>query len=203
MRRTKQEAALTRQAILRSSLAVFSTRSYSGARLDDVARLAGVTRGAVYWHFGSKAGLFEALLEGSSTRVSEVVLGAFREDGNFTEVVGAAFQRLLTMVEQDRGLQAVMELALLKTEDSPELRTVRRRQLEAADTLVQALAEIMRQAATRMQIRPDISPEAAARGMLALQQGIIQQWLLHPRAFSLGDISAAAAGIFLEGVRRK
>jgi TetR/AcrR family acrAB operon transcriptional repressor len=44
------------------ALRVFSTRGYSAARLSDIAAEAGVTRGAVYWHFKNKQGLLFAIL---------------------------------------------------------------------------------------------------------------------------------------------
>jgi len=62
-RRTKEEAGLTRASLLRAALAVFSTKGYAAATLEDVAAKAGVTRGAIYWHFGSKAELYTACRE--------------------------------------------------------------------------------------------------------------------------------------------
>jgi TetR/AcrR family acrAB operon transcriptional repressor len=62
MRRTKEEAEETRQQLMDAALKVFSARGYSAARLSDIAAEAGVTRGAVYWHFGSKEGLLFAIL---------------------------------------------------------------------------------------------------------------------------------------------
>lgn len=58
-----QETAATRERILTAASAVFAERGYSGASLDMVARTAGMTKGAIYWHFSSKAELFCALLE--------------------------------------------------------------------------------------------------------------------------------------------
>ena len=62
MRRTKEEAEETRRRLLDAGLKVFSTRGYQAARLSDIAGKAGVTRGAVYWHFKNKKGLLFAIL---------------------------------------------------------------------------------------------------------------------------------------------
>jgi TetR/AcrR family acrAB operon transcriptional repressor len=62
MRRTKEEADATRRQLMDVALRVFSTRGYSAARLSDIAAEAGVTRGAVYWHFKNKQGLLFAIL---------------------------------------------------------------------------------------------------------------------------------------------
>lgn len=62
MRRTAAEAAETRQAITRSALHLFASDGWEGCSLADVARGAGVTRGAVYHHFIGKRDLLEAVL---------------------------------------------------------------------------------------------------------------------------------------------
>ena len=60
-RKTKEEADKTRRAILEASFEVFVQKGFARATLEDVARKAGVTRGAVYWHFRDKTALFSAL----------------------------------------------------------------------------------------------------------------------------------------------
>ena len=63
VRRTKTEAAATRQKLLDAAAAVFRERGVAHSTLAEVAAAAGVTRGAVYWHFRDKAHLFDALCE--------------------------------------------------------------------------------------------------------------------------------------------
>ena len=57
-RRTKGEALETRHRILDVAERVFSERGVTRTSLADVAKAAGVTRGAIYWHFADKADLF-------------------------------------------------------------------------------------------------------------------------------------------------
>lgn len=61
MKRTKAEAEQTRDAIIAAAITVFLERGFSRATFDEIARTAGVTRGAVYWHFNSKLEIFDAL----------------------------------------------------------------------------------------------------------------------------------------------
>ena len=63
MRRTKEEAAETRENIVAAAIRVFAEKGFSGASLSDIAGEAGVTRGAIYWHFKNKEMLFEELLQ--------------------------------------------------------------------------------------------------------------------------------------------
>jgi len=62
-RRTKEEAAETRQQILDTALDVFSRKGFSRTTFVDIAAPIGLTKGAVYWHFKSKADLLAALIE--------------------------------------------------------------------------------------------------------------------------------------------
>ncbi len=62
-RRTRQQALATRQGILDAAVHVFLERGFKRSSMQHVADRAGVTRGAVYWHFRSQLELLEALLD--------------------------------------------------------------------------------------------------------------------------------------------
>ena len=59
--RKKTEAR--REAILDAALEEFAAKGYAGARMEDIARRAGVAKGTLYLHFGDKEGLFNGLAE--------------------------------------------------------------------------------------------------------------------------------------------
>src|SRR5687768_3187363 len=63
MRRTKEEAAKTRAAIVDAGLACFDRRGIAGTTLADIAAEAGVTKGAVYHHFAGKEAILHELRE--------------------------------------------------------------------------------------------------------------------------------------------
>jgi len=61
MRRTKTEAEQTRETVLAAAIEVFLERGVARATFEQIAQAAGVTRGAVYWHFRDKLEIFLAL----------------------------------------------------------------------------------------------------------------------------------------------
>ena len=63
MRKTKTEAQKTRRYLLDAALEVFWRDGVIRASLQAIAQEAGVTRGALYWHFKNKEDLFETLFE--------------------------------------------------------------------------------------------------------------------------------------------
>ena len=91
MKRTKEEAAVTRENLLQAGLVVFGRKGYDAATLEDVAHEAGVTRGAIYWHFGSKTELFNALMEKYSSRGTIILQQAASEGGTFTQILTRVF----------------------------------------------------------------------------------------------------------------
>jgi TetR/AcrR family acrAB operon transcriptional repressor len=203
VRKTKEEAALTHRSLLKAALAVFGERGYSAATLQDVAARAGVTRGAIYWHFGSKAELYAALIEEYSTRGAEITQGAIAEGGTYSDVLRRVFVRLLIAVEEDADLRAAMELSMYKTEMTDELQHGLRQQRQAGRRLLQGIAGAMQQGIDSGELRPDVRPEDMAHAFIALQNGAIYLWLADPRAFSLRGIADALAEIYLMGVHRR
>ena len=61
MRKTKEQAQQTKDSILMAALDCFSSKGFFNTSLDDIAKTAEVTRGAVYWHFKNKAEIFDSL----------------------------------------------------------------------------------------------------------------------------------------------
>ncbi|HEX3272405.1 MAG TPA: TetR family transcriptional regulator [Ktedonobacterales bacterium] len=201
MRKTAAEAAETRQAILRAALDEFSQRGYSATTLDGIARAAGVTRGAVYWHFASKAALYEELLRAFGGQAGAIMGAAAAEGGDFITICQRILTRLLTRLEEDRELRAVMELSLFKTEHTAELAGVVANQRASMNELIAQLAGIMQAGIAQGALRAGLDPWDVARGFLAYQQGIFHLWLTDPDAFSLRERASALADLFIRGIR--
>jgi AcrR family transcriptional regulator len=77
-RRTTDQAAETRALLVHAGRELFGSIGFSATKASDIARRAGVTRGALLHHFGDKEGLFAAVLEEveaeSATHVLEVAI---------------------------------------------------------------------------------------------------------------------------------
>jgi TetR/AcrR family transcriptional regulator, acrAB operon repressor len=200
MRKTKEEAAITHDKLLKAALEVFSRKGYASTTLEDVAKETGVTRGAIYWHFGSKTELYGALLNKYSSRGSEITQAAAAEGGSLTDILRRVFTRLLEAVETDPALRAVMEISLFKTEWTPDLSDYRKQQQENSHFLVAGIAETLRQGVATGDLRPDIDPLEMARAFVAFSNGAIYLWLQDPASFSLKESASALAEIFMKGI---
>ena len=81
VKRTRDEAAETRNGILDAAERVFSVRGVSHTSLEDIAKAAGVTRGAIYWHFRNKSELFTAMVDRVTFPLGDPGTGGTGDDG--------------------------------------------------------------------------------------------------------------------------
>lgn len=62
-RKTKAEAAATRESVLMAALDLFTEKGYSRTTCAEIGKRIGMTRGAVYWHFENKEALLAVLID--------------------------------------------------------------------------------------------------------------------------------------------
>lgn len=201
MRKTKEEAAVTRRNLLDAALTVFSQNGYAATTLEDVAKEAGVTRGAIYWHFGSKAELYTALITEMNAGTTRTIEDAVAEGGSFLEVLHRIFVRLLEDVEKDEKVRAVSELVLFKTAIVPELEEGMMQKRAGVAQSLQMVEDAVSEGIKSGEIRADINPRDAALALLSIQQGMLTAWLLTPDLFSLKEHAAPVLDIVFAGLR--
>ena len=202
MKRTKEEAAVTRATLLKAALSVFSKKGYAAATLDDVAATAKVTRGAIYWHFKGKADLYNTLVEEMSARGASVVQQAVAEGGTLIDILRRVFISQCALIEDDKEARAVMELALFKTGLDSELQVGRKKQIHAGNALIAGIADAMKMGVSQGVLRDDMDPTDMARAFIAFENGAIQQWLASPKSFSLKKSAESFAEILIKGLQK-
>jgi TetR/AcrR family transcriptional regulator, acrAB operon repressor len=202
MKRTKEEAAVTRAIVLKAALSVFSAKGYAAATLDDVARAAKVTRGAIYWHFKSKADLYNTLVEEISARGASIVQQAVAEGGTLIDILRRVFVSQCALIEDDKEARAVMELALFKTGLDPELQAGRKKQIDAGNALIAGIADAMKMGVSQGILRDDVDPVDMARAFIAFENGAIQMWLASSKSFSLKKSAESFAEILIKGLQK-
>jgi TetR/AcrR family acrAB operon transcriptional repressor len=196
MRRTKEEAEKTRQDILNAALGVFSRKGYEAARLETVAKQAGVTRGAIYHHFDGKEALYLALFDDATAIGNQAIQRAMQEGTSFLDTVEKILVYTLNLLEEDVRFRQVKRLSL----QTVDMRAVRERSHREAETLVESVGEAFRGGIASGELRPDLDPLTAARAFLAYQNGLAHLWLANPDAFSITDNAPDLAAVFLHGV---
>jgi|FLYN01.1.fsa_nt_gi TetR/AcrR family acrAB operon transcriptional repressor len=200
MRRTKEEAEVTRKTLLEAGLKVFSRKGYADTTLDDIAEEAGVTRGAIYHHFGNKAELYNAVLVEGWKRIIPAVERGIAEGSNGLEQLKRSFVYFVKFAVEDDTFRAINELMLFKTPMSEELEEgmeIKRRGMRGG---IHNVAEFVRKGIADGSIRPDVNPLDVGIMIITLQNGLVATWLLDPKLFSITERAEAMADIFFSGL---
>src|SRR6266404_6297013 len=115
-RKTKMEAAVTREQLLDAAETVFRHRGVTRTSLAEVATAARLTRGAVYWHFKDKAALFAAMCERATLPLDAMLNAASGEttDEPLTVLRDLMVGALRHLATAPRA-QAVFEVIFLNT----------------------------------------------------------------------------------------
>jgi TetR/AcrR family acrAB operon transcriptional repressor len=199
-RKTKAEAAATRKALLDAALIVFSQKGYTAASLEEIAEHAGVSRGAIYWHFHSKAELYNTLVEETSAQTEQVIRRAVAEGGGILDTHRRVMIGLLVLLEEDATYRAVQELVLFKTEVTPDLEEGIKIKAAAFRNIEARIAVTLRAGIAAGEVRADLDPVIGARAALTYINGIISTWLVDQRAFSLREDAPALVDVFIRGI---
>jgi AcrR family transcriptional regulator len=100
-----ERSAARRDAILDAALDEFAARGFEGARLDDVARRAGVAKGTIYLHFRDKEALFQELVRSALSPFVATIEGAGGKDmplrAVFDHLAGAFVREVLGTRRKD------------------------------------------------------------------------------------------------------
>jgi AcrR family transcriptional regulator len=157
-------AAETRERLLSAAADVFAERGYDGTRVADIAAAAGVSNGAMYAHFGSKAELLVAALRTYGRRLLEEAFAA-DPDRSVTDFL-LEIGRWLPRRRDARGY-LIVEALVAARRDQDVARPMRDYVGERGDWLV----SLMDIAQAQGEIEPTLSPNALAHFCLLLSIG--------------------------------
>lgn len=157
-------AAETRERLLRAAAGVFAERGYDGTRVADIAAAAGVSNGALYAHFGSKAGLLVASLRRYGPQVMSTLLAAApeRSIGDLLLAIGRWLPR-----RRDRHRHLIVEALVASRRDEDVAGPMRGYVGERAGWI----ADLVRAGQGSGELDPAVSPEALAHLCLLLAMG--------------------------------
>lgn len=177
VRHTKAEADRTRTRVLEAALVAFAEGGVRTTTLEDVAARAGVTRGAVYWHFTDKAALVTELVEsmrwpldiGDDVAAYEAhpqPLELLREQ------LCRQIERCMADPWQSRAVKIVLRHGVESELPAPAMARVE----GALAETVWRLGRVMAIAHRRGQLRAGLRPASVARCLHAIGVGVLTEY---------------------------
>ena len=198
VRKTKQEAQETRMGLLDAAEQLFQQRGVSQCSLQDIAQAAGVTRGAIYWHFKDKAELFDAMMERATMPLEEGM--SLHQDS--AEVLSLAELRwglinvFYSTVHNERT-RRVFDIAMQKVEYSGEMQALQQRKLDSRRGWREQNRAAFEHAKAIGVLPVGLNCAVAGVALVALVDGLLQQWVMDPSAFDLMEVGQAAVNGFM------
>ncbi|MEQ4339735.1 TetR family transcriptional regulator [Pseudomonas syringae] len=202
VRRTKEEAQITRSQILEAAEQAFYERGVARTTLADIATLAGVTRGAIYWHFNNKADLVQAMLDSLQEPLDEMAEASQSEDEE--DSLGCMRNLLIHLFHElalDPKTRRINEILFHKCEFTDEMCDFRRQRQDNAIQCHDRITLGLNNAVRQGQLPKGLDTARAAVALFAYVNGIIYQWLLVPDSFSLPAEAEQLVDVCLDMLR--
>ena len=202
VRKTKQAALATREALIDAAERVFRRDGVTRTSLADVAAEAGMTRGAIYWHFRDKAQLLEAMCARTvlplDAALAESASGS--PDDPLATLRGLAVGALVRLA-QDPHLHAVFEILFHKCELTGDL--AERSAVRARDRArcLGGVERLVRLAIHQGQLPGDTDPALAARLLHGGVVGLMHDWAGASEEYDLASAAPALVDALIAGLR--
>jgi TetR/AcrR family acrAB operon transcriptional repressor len=198
-RKTKQQALETRQHILDVAIRLFSQQGVSATSLADIAKSAGVTRGAIYWHFKNKSDLFNeiwALTESSIGDLETEYRAKFPDDP--LSVVRELLIYILQATVTEERRRLMTEIIFHKCEFVGEMEVLQQARrvlyMEGNERIEASLQRCMEVGSLPKTLR-------VSHAVIVLRSyitGLIENWLVAPDSFDLYAQAKDHVSILLE-----
>ena len=201
-RRTKDDAEKTRDAILDAAEQVFYDRGVSRTSLEQVAAAAGVTRGAVYWHFRNKTELCEAMSQRVFLPQEDVLerLASSASDKPLEDLQKACCQSL-ELIATDKQRHRVISILMFRCEYTDDMALIMERRMQCKARMLDRCARMFARAKKLKMLAIGWTPQLAAQSLQALMGGLILYGLEGKNGFDLSKSGQASIKAFFRSVK--
>ncbi len=205
-RQTKERAEQTRERIIDAAEQVFYRRGVTRASLEEIAREAGVTRGAVYWHFADKVEVFRAV-EDRAKQPYEQMRAALRSSVPHAvsaveamQVLEASIVGAFERIQTDEQARIRLTVMLLRCDYVDEMAGALERQVELTRSFFSELQQYFNVVIPPPAPGSGWQPEEAAQVLQVVVHGSFMRWLRSPDEFPINK-GVAAIKSFIAALR--
>lgn len=201
MRRTKEESEKTREDLLNAAVRIFSEKGVARSTLDEIAKAAGVTRGAVYWHFENKTQIFEALRERLHRPFVDMILEDLEKDHPepMRQLRDLCIQIMLD-IEKDEQKQQNLILFLMKSDYSGDLAPYKDKHREKKAESMRLFKRYIEKAKKAGKLNTQADPELLTQCISCFMKGILFEYLDNPEGFDIENKAPKLITLFFSNL---
>lgn len=201
-RKTKAQALETRHQILDAALAHFSEHGVAATSMGDIATAAGVTRGAIYWHFKNKSDVLHQIWLRCDAGLDDMELEyQTKYTSDPLSVIRSMLIYILDATARDPQRRALMEIIFHKCEFVGEMSTLRDMRQSLLLECYDRIEVVLRQCIEAGQLPARLDTLRSARLMCAYINGMMENWLFNTQAFDLAADAPELVDAFLDMLR--
>ena len=202
-RKTKEDTELTYAALLAAAEQVFFEKGVAQTTLSDVAAAAGMTRGAIYWHFKDKAALLRTLF-GQAMLPMETMLAELEScpDDNPLGALRQFCIHSLTSLARSPQQQRIFSILFHKCDNVGEAAaSLMEHEQACSDECQLRVMRIMQKAVAMGQLPPDTDVFLSQQILKNFAMGTMSEWLLNPQLYALDANAAAMVDMLMAGLK--
>ena len=180
VRKTKEDAELTRQRIIDAARAVFLTRGVSRSTLEHIATEATVTRGAVYWHFKNKTDIFYALRDRAFLPLIDRMydtLGIQSDNIDPLTQIENSLCDTIDELNENIEMRQIYEIMMIKCEYVDEFATVLQQILSNCSNITEKIQLAYDRAREQNLLTTTLTPHALALDTHLFFSGLLHMWV--------------------------
>lgn len=171
----------TRQLLIQAGIQLIGEKGYDGASIGDVAAFAEVTKGAVYYHFGSKENFVLEIIRQRTESNIEQFKKLAKENFSLTEWIKRSFSAIIGFSDP---AQQLFLLQVMMAGLRPEYERIRESMAEIHAEWRGLFTEMIMLSDEYRQGRVLGEPEVIAAGIMALIDGLLIHSRLEPETFT-------------------
>ncbi|CAN7235951.1 TetR family transcriptional regulator [Pseudomonas solani] len=203
MRRTKEEAEKTRSDILAAAEVLFLENGVAHTSLEQIARAAGVTRGAVYWHFQNKAHLFHEMLNQVRLPPEQMAQRLHGAEGrDLLQSLLELCVEAITSLALDEQRHRIFNILLHRCEFTEELREAEDRHNAFVNQFIDLCEELFARPGCVERLMDGLTPRLASRALHAQVIGLFTDWTRDPELFDPQREAGILVGTLFRGMFR-
>lgn len=197
MKRTKEDALITKENILNKGLALFVKHGYSTTTMEDILSSLNLTKGAFYGHFLHKEDLLKQILEREFRFISEMVTHEFISNKDEKSLFRDLLHKVINNFYENKRFRNVIELTWFKvgidvcTKIMDDKTTFNEYFIEEVNT-------ILNRAQKHKLLKPKVHPYTAALQITAMITGIYRLYFVTHEQFKHKETALAMVNSFAE-----
>lgn len=183
MRKTKEDALLTKEKILDAALQVFIEKGYSQTSLEDVVNRLSMTRGAFYWHYKDKGDLLRQLILREHAFISELAAGEYKDGDTEREKLEKMILNWVISFYDNQRYRDYVYLVRFRIEFdsvSDYLKDL----TGLNEYIIKEVEKILRSALRKRELSESSDPKSAAVHLVLLLDGMFRLYFAVPKYLS-------------------